>query len=303
MISRAKKYNHCCFFMCPKKATRVLFVFILLTAAADSITLVTSSGSIHLDSEPRKDNLSGVFNITQGTPAVVGFNSVARDGFSQLEITNRTVNDSVILSYIFGINFPIGYLQIGEFIFVENAVSGESYYLSKGAIPTELDNLRDQQAYLQSKQQQQQQSIINKLVVLRDLKTKYDMTRLELLSRTLGEELGLAGMDYPSAMSIHLAAKLLTPIATAARGKKNVTEELHSEDCPNERSQKCVRKPIGADCLGLCGKGVHCWSWVCGDCCFHQGCYEHDVCCKEHGFISWGCLSVWKFSCKRYSCC
>jgi hypothetical protein len=31
------------------------------------------------------------------------------------------------------------------------------------------------------------------------------------------------------------------------------------------------------DCFGMCGPGCgDCWSWVCGDCCFHDFCAEHD---------------------------
>ena len=33
------------------------------------------------------------------------------------------------------------------------------------------------------------------------------------------------------------------------------------------------------DCLGMCGKGCCCWCDICGDCCFHQGCYVHDKWC------------------------
>jgi hypothetical protein len=32
------------------------------------------------------------------------------------------------------------------------------------------------------------------------------------------------------------------------------------------------------DCFGMCGPGCTiCWSWVCGDCCFHDFCAEHDA--------------------------
>ena len=48
--------------------------------------------------------------------------------------------------------------------------------------------------------------------------------------------------------------------------------------------------PNNNDCLGMCGKGCTCWSWVCDDCCFHQGCYEHDKCCEKR-FYSTYCLT------------
>ena len=88
--------------MFAEKATRVLFfVFILVTAVVNSYTIRTPYGRVELDSEPRKDKLSGVFEITQGTPVTIAFSSVAKDGFSQLEIADTTGERKVILSYIF----------------------------------------------------------------------------------------------------------------------------------------------------------------------------------------------------------
>jgi hypothetical protein len=31
------------------------------------------------------------------------------------------------------------------------------------------------------------------------------------------------------------------------------------------------------DCFGMCGSGCDCWSWICGDCCYHDFCAEHDA--------------------------
>ena len=45
----------------------------------------------------------------------------------------------------------------------------------------------------------------------------------------------------------------------------------------------CNRHPIGRNCIGLCGRGCSCWRWVCGDCCFHKGCYDNDTCCERRG--------------------
>lgn len=73
--------------------------------------------------------------------------------------------------------------------------------------------------------------------------------------------------------------------------------EMGSSDC----NGKCTD---WKDCVGLCGPGCsYCWSYVCGDCCYHQGCYDHDMCCGG----SWGYFSVWcfiplSFSCNRYDC-
>ena len=76
------------------------------------------------------------------------------------------------------------------------------------------------------------------------------------------------------------------------------SDSSSSSDCSNS----CLKCPIGSDCRGRCGPGCWwCWSLVCGDCCYHQGCYDHDLCCAR-SFFSWGCLVPIPFSCSRYNC-
>ena len=60
----------------------------------------------------------------------------------------------------------------------------------------------------------------------------------------------------------------------------------------------CVT-PTENDCRGLCGKGCLCWSWVCGDCCWHRGCYEHDLCCEKKPYSSY-CLAPVSLSCSGF---
>ncbi|XP_078350851.1 uncharacterized protein LOC144635639 [Oculina patagonica] len=60
------------------------------------------------------------------------------------------------------------------------------------------------------------------------------------------------------------------------------------------RQKRSCQRPQANDCRGLCGKGCWCWSWVCGDCCHHQGCYEHDLCCKYNP-TSPHCISPYSY--------
>lgn len=65
-------------------------------------------------------------------------------------------------------------------------------------------------------------------------------------------------------------------------------------------------KPTKHDCRGMCGAGCNCWEWVCGDCCFHQSCYEHDLCCKHAPWSSYcllpfGIFDGLQISCERFS--
>ena len=61
----------------------------------------------------------------------------------------------------------------------------------------------------------------------------------------------------------------------------------------------CTSYPNRANsCIGMCGKGCSCWKWVCGNCCYNQGCYEHDRCCGAKSWIS--CYIPVGFSCKSF---
>ena len=53
------------------------------------------------------------------------------------------------------------------------------------------------------------------------------------------------------------------------------------------------------DCLGICGRKCSCQRWVCGDCCWHRGCYQHDLCCR-HDFWSYDCLNIFRVRCNRF---
>ena len=156
------------------------------------------------------------------------------------------------------------------------------------------------------------------------------------LSRALGTA-GVTGQSNGAALNLHgLAfnfAKLQGYYETAAENKPiesgsgSAEEPVRSTDRKEQvftprRIQKratcsrpgwwgsttyyeCERCPIrNQECYGMCGKGCNCWSWVCGDCCYHQGCYEHDRCCDVNGFFHYKCFLVFPFDCNayRYKC-
>lgn len=49
------------------------------------------------------------------------------------------------------------------------------------------------------------------------------------------------------------------------------------------------------NCFGMCGMYCWCWPWVCGDCCLHKGCFQHDTCCQRDTYLSVYCLCPWVF--------
>ena len=74
---------------------------------------------------------------------------------------------------------------------------------------------------------------------------------------------------------------------------------------PNDRYCPRGECPVGNTCLGMCGPSCSmCWdySFICDDCCFQRGCYDHDLCCGRDGYISWSCLIPLGFDCDGYDC-
>lgn len=101
------------------------------------------------------------------------------------------------------------------------------------------------------------------------------------LSRALGA-MGITGNAYPASLALHKIARQsadalgidLAPLSTQA------TEGSYCEAYPN----------AGDSCYGMCGNGCSCWSWVCGDCCYHSGCAIHDSWCREGEW--WYCYNI-----------
>jgi len=57
-------------------------------------------------------------------------------------------------------------------------------------------------------------------------------------------------------------------------------------------------------CFGRCGDGCSCWSWVCGDCNAHRGCFEHDWYCSCAGMWHPRCIAfmAWTNTCNWPGC-
>jgi hypothetical protein len=117
--------------------------------------------------------------------------------------------------------------------------------------------------------------------VLGDMTALPEMKQLPTLSRALGVR-GITGFDYPAALALH---KIAQQAAMALSQKvmslpTPATENGYCQAYPNESN----------DCYGMCGPGCDCWSWVCGDCCYHWGCAVHDNWCREGEW--WWCDNI-----------
>lgn len=117
-----------------------------------------------------------------------------------------------------------------------------------------------------------------------DLFSHADLRALPWLSRALGAE-GITGRDYPASLPLHLLAEVVAQ-ATDTDVPPLPVDELQSNAAtpPAEYETLCQDlsgDPNNNDCFGMCGRGCSCWSWVCGDCCWHEGCDYHDQQCRR----------------------
>ena len=98
-----------------------------------------------------------------------------------------------------------------------------------------------------------------------------EVKSLPIMSRSLGA-LGYTGSKFPASLPLHKIARQsadalgiqVEPLAVAS-------ENGLCQEYPNS----------GDECYGMCGYGCSCWSWVCGDCCYHGGCAQHDSWCRQ----------------------
>jgi len=117
--------------------------------------------------------------------------------------------------------------------------------------------------------------------VLDDMLKLPEVAKLPELSRALGVR-GFTGNLYPSSFVLHKMARQSADALGISVAKLDVpiTENGYCQAYPNEWNQ----------CYGMCGPGCSCWSWVCGNCCYHHGCAVHDSWCREGKW--WWCYNI-----------
>ena len=103
------------------------------------------------------------------------------------------------------------------------------------------------------------------------------------------------GKDYPGTLPFFMFAsrvidakhRVMTspPRQLKKRRKNSVVNDDDDDD--GDYDDDCLDDcpPCEDDsCLGMCGIRCMCWDFVCGDCCYHVGCYDHTVCCRMNYF-------------------
>jgi hypothetical protein len=113
---------------------------------------------------------------------------------------------------------------------------------------------------------------------LGDLERSPESAILPWLSRQLGE-FGYNGRDYPASLALHQFSRSVAERLNVEVPKMEIMTPAEGE------AGYCQAYPNqGNQCYGMCGRGCSCWSWVCGDCCYHSGCARHDSYCRGSGF-------------------
>ena len=117
-------------------------------------------------------------------------------------------------------------------------------------------------------------------------------------ARYMGENMGFTGKEYPSLLQFYMIAMKL-----AKAKDQKINKYITSAESLPQCTKTCPPCPQN-ECLGMCGRNCDCWKWVCGNCCFNEGCYEHDlICIKCGGVSSLRCIltSIIGFSCGKHT--
>ena len=150
-----------------------------------------------------------------------------------------------------------------------------------------------------------------------ELLQRPENTLIESAAVALGRA-GVMGYENSGALKFYTVAIALIK----ARGREEAVggeegseteEDTYTDDTTGRHKREycsniglhCTRCPVGPNCLGRCGIGCGtCWSWRCPTCCYHQGCYDHDICCGRDGYFSYACTihALLYFDCSGYSC-
>jgi hypothetical protein len=108
-----------------------------------------------------------------------------------------------------------------------------------------------------------------------------EIAQLPTLSRALGVR-GFTGSDFPASLALHKSARQSAEALGINVQKLDTAQSLNGY---------CTAYPNSGDsCYGMCGSGCSCWSWVCGDCCYHYGCAVHDSWCRNGQW--WYCYNI-----------
>lgn len=126
---------------------------------------------------------------------------------------------------------------------------------------------------------------------------------------TMGHLHDITSQEYPSTLPLYMTASRMNSRSNSypKPGENHQNSDVGSRHERLKREESCSSTDEcppckSAECLGMCGPGCVCWKWSCGDCCYHRGCYDHDLCCRSKP-NSLACLLPMAFDCdSKYVC-
>ena len=291
----------------------VLFSLILPNAGFpfEDLLFNTNYGKIQFYSKPAINSISGEFSSRDTNSIKIIFLSRVTDEKREISLTDAYKN--IIIKYV-ATPHGIVYIQIRQFNFIGHMTRDNILHLPITEIPD--INGDDYQLHLDLYKNIEKLGMSN-TTVQHALSLAFLMQEFELveaLSRSLAEVFDSRGRDYPSVMAIYLTSRTLintkTRIINAIENNNETPlRETRDSECIVEDGfqgkadvSSCHRSLVGKDCKGLCGPGNLCWNFICGDCCYHKGCADHDNCCDVYGMANLKCMLPTRFSCEGYSC-
>ena len=180
--------------------------------------------------------------------------------------------------YVTG-NFPLVPRELREFLTM-NQTTEET--------PTELEELK--RHYHEA---------------IRELHYIEEIQLLELVSVSLNDNYTYLDILKPfHAMCFHLLKTSNIQTPAELRAEHDLDDDITDQHGKRKKRCSLTNDPHNSNCTGMCGPSCKCWSWVCGNCCWHQGCYKHDMCCQKDRWSAY-CLVpfFYGFSCSSYVTC
>ncbi len=302
----------------PKKSklTRVLLVIVVILLCATLLVAVVLAIGIGVGTtqQQRNDGLQNVVvtnNQLQGEyygdQGGIRFESIINETHIYFKVS--TIGGELVVVIIRPVDTPMMMFEMNQtaFLTMENEQGPDAEYVIPEAYTNEMESIM---MGFDTMTNEMLDKMDNKSVSekshdsIKSLAMSSHATLIVEAALALGET-GLTGTDSQAAMKFYtIALKLLNakdsvdPAQTvpsyssgSERQRRSHLTRCSSNGaiCPSER---CPFKEGSNNCLGLCGRGCSCWSFVCGDCCINEYCLTHDRCCANAGFFTFTCFSV-----------
>ncbi|KAI6653617.1 hypothetical protein LOD99_3512 [Oopsacas minuta] len=291
----------------------VYIVFSLLpicVVSLENLQSQTDYGNIKFYSKPDPNFISGEFSPRNERSIRIIFSSLITDEKQEIKLTDG--NKNVLIHYI-TTSQGTASIQIGQLNFIGQMSADILLHDPTSEFPINSNYQTHLDIFSTIEKLDKSNITIQHALELAISMPEYEL--VEGLSRSLAEVLGSSGRDHPSIMAVYFASQNLiqsrsTIISDINRRNRILPRtERKSHECKIEGQNQilsdlstCTQEPVGAICHGLCGPVAVCWNFVCGDCCYHQGCADHDTCCSVKSYQSIQCLFPQGFTCEKYTC-